>query len=195
MSYSHFIVIAISHFQSMMPVFHPLKQLLFVLLLAGGIENQVFADPLDEAAVKAAFIYNFIKFIEWPDISRSQNAFTVCTTDLDALQGNLSVLDGKMLRDRKIEVRYGVVGDALKNCQLVFVSSSVSVGQIVSKLKNQPIVTVSDIPGFVEQGGGLGLIRDDNRISFQVNLDATNAAGVHVSAQLLKLAQSIKSSR
>ena len=176
-------------------VLQPLKRLLFVLLSAGVANGQVCAEPLDEAAVKAAFIYNFLKFIEWPDSADTQAPLYVCATEDEALQGNLSVLQGKMLSNRPIVVRDGVVGDALKTCQLVLVSGSANVDRIVHELKNQPIVTVSDHPDFIQRGGGLGLINDGNRISFEVNLDATNAAGVHVSAQLLKLAKTIKSSQ
>lgn len=180
----------------MHPVIRSLKGLLFGLLLAGGGSiSPICADPLDEAAVKAAFIYNFIKFIEWPNAAFTQSGFNVCATDEEALQGNLSVLQGKTLSNRSIMVRYGVAGEELKTCQLVFVSGAVRVDQIVNVLKNYPIVTVSDIPGFVQQGGGLGLVNDGSRVGFEVNLDATNAVGLHISAQLLKLAKFIKSSQ
>lgn len=181
----------------MCSVLQSLKRLLLVLLSAGvgGANGLVCAEPLDAAAVKVAFIYNFINFIEWPDSADTQNPLNVCATEDAALQGSLSVLQRKMLSDRPIVVREGVVGETLKTCQLVYVSGAANVDWIVHELKNQPIVTVSDHPDFVQRGGGLGLINDGNRIGFEVNLDATNAAGLHVSAQLLKLAKIIKFSQ
>ncbi|MGR8931122.1 MAG: YfiR family protein [Gammaproteobacteria bacterium] len=173
----------------------PIRPLYWVPLLIGIGTQVISAERLDEAAVKAAFIYNFIKFIEWPGPVSQPNSFIVCATEIDTLQGRLSVLQGKMKGNVPIVLRQGVSGDALRECHVVFISDSTNIEGVLNEVKKQPIVTISDRPNFILKGGGLGLIKDGNKISFEINLDAINASGLHVSAQLLKLARMIKSSQ
>jgi len=146
-----------------------------------------------EAAVKTAFLYNFFKFIEWPENS-GQFSYNLCTTENDLLGDSLAVLENKTVFNKPLVIRREASGDGLKQCHMVFISSSnqaTYLEEVVNNLKGLPIVTVSDQPGFINLGGMIGFVQDGNRLSFEINLDIANANAVHISAKLLKLAKNV----
>lgn len=153
------------------------------------------AESGGEAAVKTAFLYNFFKFIEWPAEVSNQSAYSLCTANNDNLGDSLLVLEQKTVNNKAIVIRRGINGKDLKNCHMVFISSSEDVEAIIRYLNGLPIVTVSDKPGFIDQGGMIGLVQNDNRLGFEINLDAANAGGVHISAQMLKLAKRVNTEK
>ncbi len=166
-------------------------RLMLALLLAGAITGQAHAESGGEAAVKTAFLYNFFKFIEWPTVAANQSAYSLCTISNDNLGDSLLVLGKKTIGDKPIVIHRGINGKDLKSCHMVFISPSEDVEAIIRYLKDLPVVTVSDKPGFIDQGGMIGLVQSDNRLGFEINLDATNATGVHIRSQLLKLAKRV----
>jgi len=171
------------------------SRLLLALMLAVAIAGQVQAESGSEAAVKTAFLFNFFKFIEWPQAAASQSAYSLCTTENDQLGDSLSVLENKTIGSKSMVIRRGINGKDLKNCHMVFTSSSENAAAIIRDLKDLPVVIVSDKQGFIDQGGMIGLVQSDSRLGFEINLDAANAAGVHISAQLLKLAKRVNAAK
>lgn len=165
-------------------------RLILALLLARAIAGQAHAESGGEAAVKTAFLYNFFKFIEWPEAVANQGAYSLCTTSNDNLGDSLLVLK-KTIGDKPIILRRGIYGKDLKNCHMVFIGSSEDAEEVIRYLKDLPIVAVSDKPRFIDKGGMIGLVQNDNRLSFEINLDAAIATGVHISAQILKLAKRV----
>lgn len=147
-----------------------------------------------ESAVKAGFIYNFTKFIEWPASAAINPAFNLCVVGDNRLEDSLQALEGKMVAGKPLSLRDNVAGEALKSCHMVFVAQDdeQAIHAVLKELATLPIVTVSDSPGFVQKGGMIGLVRDGVRLAFEVNLVSTKAAGLHVSSQLLKLAKHVK---
>ncbi|WP_260839213.1 YfiR family protein [Methylomonas koyamae] len=149
------------------------------------------AETANEAAVKVAFLYNFFKFIEWPDAA-SQNKFNLCLVSPHNLGDNLLALEGKTVNGKPLAVLQDVASKDLKACHLVYIAKSAAgAGEIARDLRGAPVVTVSDKPGFLEQNGTIGLVQDGNRLNFEVNLDNANAANIRISAQLLKLARNL----
>jgi hypothetical protein len=169
-------------------------RLMLALLLTGAITGQVRAESGSEAAVKTAFLFNFFKFIEWPETAPSQSAYSLCTTDNDQLGDSLLVLGNKTIGNKPIVIRRGINGKDLENCHMVFIGSTENAAAIVRDLKGLPVVTVSDLPGFIDQGGMIDLIQVDNRLGFEINHDVATAADIHFSAQLLKLANRVYTS-
>lgn len=159
------------------------------LLLAVSFSALAQAESGSETAVKTAFLYHFFKFIDWPETTDKRNAYNLCTTSNDQLGDSLSVLKNKTIGSTPMLVRRNINGDALKNCQMVFISASENAADIIQELAGMPVVTVSDRADFIDQGGMIGLVRDGSRLSFEINLDAANSGGVHISARLLKLAK------
>lgn len=147
-----------------------------------------------ESAVKAGFIYNFTKFIEWPASAAIVATFNLCVVGDNRLEDSLQALEGKMVAGRPLSLRNNVTGEALKSCHMVFVAQDdeQAIQAILKELAALPVVTVSDSPGFMQKGGMIGLVRDGTRLAFEVNLVSGKAAGLHISSQLLKLAKHVK---
>jgi hypothetical protein len=147
-----------------------------------------------ESAVKAGFIYNFSKFIEWPDSTSVYAKFNLCVVGDNRLEDSLQALEGRMVGNKPLSLHNNATGESLKSCQMLFIAddSDQTTYALLRELGNAPVVTVSDSPEFILKGGMIGLIHDGSRINFEVNLASANAAGVHLSAQLLKLAKSVK---
>lgn len=169
----------------------PFRQWLVIPLLAVPLSGHAYAESASEAAVKTAFLYNFFKFIQWPPATDTQNGHNLCTTENDMLGDSPDVLKNKTIGDKPIVVLRGKGVNDLKNCHLVFIGASENATAIIKKLKGLPIVTVSDQPGFIDLGGTISLLQSDNRLNFEINLVAANKNGVHIGAQLLKLAKRV----
>ncbi|WP_446811584.1 YfiR family protein [Methylomonas sp. 2BW1-5-20] len=164
------------------------KLLLLPLLLASPL---CFAEAASEAAVKVAFLYNFFKFIEWPETVTGQNRYTLCLSNHTDFGDHLLMLEGKAVNGKPLEIIRNISAKDLKSCHILFIDIADNPGDYARELKGMPIVTVSDKPGFINQGGTIGLIQDGNRLSFEVNLDIANTGNTRISAQLLKLAKNI----
>jgi len=148
-----------------------------------------------EQAVKAGFVYNITKYVIWPNDAGSNEKFNLCVLGDAQLGGGLKSLSGKLVANKSLKLRRWVKDEHLNTCHMVFVSQGridSGVGSVLLKLSQLPILTVSDSPDFINHGGMVGLIRDGTRVSFEVNLQAVNAAGLNMSAQLLKLAKTVK---
>jgi len=169
--------------------------IILILLLDAVLARDALAETGSEAAVKSAFLYHFFKFIDWPEAALQNNAMTLCTTNADHLGDSLLVLKTKTISNRPILINRGIPIKELKNCQMVYISGSDDTAAIIKTTQGLPIVTISDKPGFIDKGGMIGLLQGDNRLSFEINLDAANAVSLHIGAQLLKLAKRVNSEK
>lgn len=147
-----------------------------------------------ESAVKAGFIYNFSKFIEWPPSTKLYATFNLCVVGDYRLEDSLQALEGRLIGGKPISVHINTNSEDLKSCHMLFIASDSDreTRTLLGELSTLPVVTVSDSAGFILKGGMIGLIRDGSRVGFDINLAPANAAGVRMSAQLLKLAKSVK---
>jgi YfiR/HmsC-like len=147
-----------------------------------------------ESAVKAGFIYNFSKFIEWPASTKLYTKFNICIVGDSRLEDGLDALEGKMVGNKPISVHKKISKDSLKNCQILFIAEDgdQETYALLHATGNAPVVTVSDSPEFILKGGMIGLIRNGSRVGFEVNLTPANAADIHFRAQLLKLAKNVR---
>lgn len=166
-----------------------IKLILGLVLLTTPLISQAAST---ETAVKAGFIYNFSKFIEWP--ADTTTNYKLCVIGENTNGDSLDVLENKIVGDKPLVVKRHIKEADIKECHmLVMMETRDAVTQnILEKIATLPIVTVSDSPDFVVRGGMIGLIRDGNRVGFEVNMQAANMAGLRISAQLLKLAKSVK---
>jgi hypothetical protein len=146
-----------------------------------------------EYQVKAAYLYNFGKFVRWPGTSLDQ--FSICILGHDPFGPALDAAIGGVTIDgqRAIARRLGSPRDAL-SCRVVFISTSedVQLGQILEALNKAPVLTVSDIPQFTSRGGMIQFIADANRVRFEVNLTTAETAGLMLSSELLKVAVAVR---
>lgn len=149
-----------------------------------------------EPEAKAAFLFNFAKYVEWPaDAFESVNApIGFCIIGDEAIAGEMSkIAENKTIARRKIIVRRGWIPEA-KTCQVVFISVNhkQSSGTILRPLQAMPVLTVGDFDSFCEAGGIIALAMKENRIRFRVNLTAAERARLKLNSKLLALADSVK---
>jgi hypothetical protein len=147
-----------------------------------------------EQAVKAGFIYNITKFTVWPSDAYEGDEFNLCLFGNDNLGGGLEALYGKLVRGKPLVIKRDIGKDELHMCHIAFIAkdSSRNIQTTLNKLRHLPLLTVSDNPDFINQGGMVGLIRDDKRVGFEVDLKAVKAVRLNMGAQLLKLAKKVK---
>lgn len=167
-------------------IFPALLGLLFAL--------PVMALEQDEAAVKAAFIYNFTKFVEWP--AEAEGPLQLCLIgETDSLLAALANLEGKQSQGRNIHVRsIGRNADTLDGCRVIVVGASEAgrISAILNNAQKHPALTVSEIEHFADVGGMIGLVVNNTKVQFEINAQAAQRANLKLSAQLLKLSQKVK---
>lgn len=163
-------------------------------LSAGGPGSEVRAAP-SEYEVKAAFLYNFAKFTEWPP--QGAEPFTICILGEDPFGTALDVLQGKPIDGRPVAIRRMREPDDLQRCRIAFVGRPHAdrIERLASDLQGQPVLTVGDNPGFVRSGGMIGFVLDDGRIRFEIDPDRISPTGLTVSSQLLNLAFIVRSGK
>lgn len=152
----------------------------------------VIALEQDEAAVKAAFIYNFTKFVEWP--AEAGGPLQLCLLgETDSLLAALANLEGKQSQGRSIQVR-SAGRDTLDGCRVIVVGASETgrLAAILDSAKKHPALTVSEVGQFADAGGMIGLVVNNAKVQFEINVQAAQRANLKLSAQLLKLSQKVK---
>jgi hypothetical protein len=151
----------------------------------------------NEFQVKAAYLYNFGRFVEWPGegTSGSGGPFEICVLGADPFGPTLdatlasATIDGKSVMAKRISKPQEV-----DDCRIVFISSSEEshLKDILAALEKTSVLTVSDIPGFSQRGGMIGFLLDGNRVRFDVNLAIAKEAGLTLSSELLKVATNVR---
>lgn len=150
-----------------------------------------------EHTVKAAFLINFTKFIEWPPnaFSSPTGPLFICIVGEDAFEDSLDLLEGRVVKNRIIAVRrMSLLTDDADKCHVLFFSSSLksNIRTILQGLAKRHVLTVSDIRGFVGYGGTIEMYVRDDRVRFSINTAASRRHGLNISSKLLELAEHIK---
>jgi hypothetical protein len=167
--------------------------------LAGWVvlSPSVFAQQSkpQEYQIKAVYLYNFSKFVQWPPAAENKDSFAICVLGHDPFGAALDqVLVGEKIEQKAMVARRITDVQEAAKCQILFIASSESARakQILSSLGKNSILTVSDIPNFSVIGGMIQFVNLENKVRFEVNLSAADKAGLTFSSQLLKVASSVK---
>jgi len=145
--------------------------------------------PFDEYQVKAAFLYNFTKFVEWPAGALGAK-ISICTLGDDQFGGYLDLLNGKVVDGRPLVVRRNVDLESANSCHVLFVCpGGYRVSDVLQKTGNHPVLTVGETKSFTAAGGIISFVVRENRVQFEINADAARRAGLKISSQLMKLAR------
>lgn len=162
---------------------------LIVLVLYASIAT-VQASVRSEYEVKAAFLYNFTRFVSWTNSPKKELPLRVCVLGDNPFGGLLAPLAGRKSQGRELEL--GIFEDILDadGCHVLFISLSESrnLPAIIALANEQQMLTISDIPNFILRGGIIGYVKQGNVIRFEINLQAANAAGLNINSRLLELA-------
>jgi hypothetical protein len=158
------------------------------------------AQAADEYHVKAAFLYNFAKFVEWPPetFKGPTDAITICVLGIDPFGSALEeTVNGKVVEGRPFAVRHTSDAKPASGCQIVFVSSSERKRSrsIVGDLKNSGVLTVGEMEGFGEDGGVINFKIEDGKVLIEINPDAAQQARLRISSKLLSLARIVRNSQ
>jgi len=167
---------------------------LLTLLLGSGYAQSPTAG---EYQIKAAFLYNFAKFVEWPASSFPDGAapFQICVMGRDPFgEGLLNITREKTVNGRKLEVDTVADLEHARTCHILFVASSVKmpIQQIIEGLRGASVLTVGDTKGFAEQGGMIDFVLQDDRVQFDVSRTAVEQAGLKISSKLLSVAKVVR---
>ena len=157
------------------------------------------AQSATEYQVKAAFLFNFAKFVEWPADSflNADSPLEICVLGPDPFGRDFEQMVGdKAVNGHRIEVAHpeGVV--QARSCQILFIAYSdrQSLKQILEGLKGASVLTVGDTPGFAQMGGVINFVLDDNRVRFEISMKAAEQAHLKLSARLLTVAKLVVAS-
>jgi hypothetical protein len=147
--------------------------------------------------VEAAYLYNFGRFVEWPaKVAPPQsNSFTICVLGEDPFGQALdATLAGETIGNQRVVARRISNPQMSADCQILFISSSEAnrLNKILEALDKNAVLTVSDIPQFSQRQGMIQFVMEENRIRFEVNLTATQRAGLTLSSELLKVATAVR---
>ncbi|MFT3847135.1 MAG: YfiR family protein [Propionivibrio sp.] len=160
--------------------------------------QETAAPPMADSTLQALYLFNFAKFIEWPEkvFANQQSPITLCLYGErpSEIRTSIGAIEGKIAQGRELRVVRSATLANLDACQIVFVPGSERrwLSEVLRVAHAANALTVSDMDNFIESGGGVGLLIVDRQIRFEFNLDATQAAHLKVSAQLLKLARTVK---
>lgn len=176
---------------------HPGIIIAMLVLLMSLKPWPLFAQNMatQEYQIKAAFLYNFALFIEWPEDAFKSGGipFTIGILGNHSFGDSLEKLKGKTIRKRPVIVKQIGSIDNMGVCHLLFVSTSekIRLPEILAVTKKRPVLTVSDLDGFYKAGGIINFIDMDGKMRFDINLKTAQLAGLKISSQLLKLAHDI----
>ncbi len=147
--------------------------------------------------VKAAFLFNFLKFVEWPsDAGPSAAPLAIGVLGNDGVEESLrSVTRGKSVAGRQLTVKHLTSGDDVTRVHLLFVGSAdrTRMADVLRRVDGFAVLTVSDVERFCQSGGVIALAMEENRVRFDVNLDAAERGRLKVSSKLLSLARTVHS--
>ena len=167
--------------------------LLLGLLLAGSPGRAQNAPP-SESQVKAAFLFNFAKFVEWPASSFADAKAPLCIGVLGESPFGPDLeqfVRDKSINNRSITVKECHTLDEAKNCHLLFISVSEKkrLPEIFAGLAGTNVLTVSETEEFIQDGGMINLFREGNKFRFEINDPAAKKAGLKIDSKLLELSR------
>ena len=146
--------------------------------------------------VKAVYLINFARFVEWPDkLGMQQDSFTICVLGPDPFGRTLdTMLAGEKIAGRSAVAKRISAPQDSSDCRILFVSSSEtgSINRMVEAANKQGVLTVSDMPHFANRGGMIQFVTDEKKVRFEVNLTAAQRAGLTLSSELLKVATLVR---
>jgi YfiR/HmsC-like len=172
-------------------VFAAAVLVLCILQRDGGFAAELGAPPASEYQVKAAFVYNFIKFVEWPaGQNAGEDTLRLCVLGDVPAMAPFADLDGKMVKGKRLTVSTMMDPQTAGACQVLFVSSSLSrrMNEVLDIVKGRPTLTVGDTEGYARRGIMINMYLDNKRVRFEINAKTARTAGLRVSTKLMSLA-------
>lgn len=151
---------------------------------------------VSEVDVKAAFLFNFTRFVEWPEAAAQPSApFRLCVVADPATTAVIQkTMQGEMVNGRASQTTVPTKPEDARACQILFVGRSENgrVAPLLAAVRDRPVLTVSDTARFTSRGGMIEFVREDDRVRFDVNLGAAKRSGLQISSRLLRVARNVE---
>lgn len=149
----------------------------------------------EEYEIKAGYLFNVAKFVEWPKdaFAGDQAPLIVAVLGKDPFGPALDAMQGRQVQKRTVLVKRGESLSAIATCHVLFVSESERgrLAEILPAVKG-PVLTVSDIEGFSVLGGCITFVRQETKLGMEANPDAAQRAGLKISSKLLSIVKVVK---
>ncbi|HLZ39873.1 MAG TPA: YfiR family protein [Candidatus Sulfotelmatobacter sp.] len=175
------------------------RSLIVLAPLAAGSHDLAAQQQPSESQIKAAYLYNFGKFVTWPPgQATNQDLFVICILGKDPFREVLdATVRGESIGKKQITVRRLSRMPDAAGCNILFISSSEQsrLGQILADAQRMHLLTVSDMTHFAERGGVIGLVTQQDRVRFEVNRQAAEQSHLALSSELLKVAVRVIASK
>jgi YfiR/HmsC-like len=176
------------------PVLGQRRKLFLICVALGSFAITAQAQSAGEYQIKAAFLFNFAKFVEWPpgSFSDASAPLQICVLGQDPFGEELrKITDQKIVNGRKLQVRDVIELAEARNCHILFIAASekLSSKKILAGLHGASVLTVSDTKGFVGEGGVINFVLENDRVMFEVSPVAAERAGLKISSRLLSVAK------
>lgn len=147
-----------------------------------------------EYELKAAFIYQIARFVEWPPAPQKDAPLQLCVLGGNPFGAALHTISGKPVGGRKIEVTLLDMDEDTRKCAMLFIANPVEkhLERIAALARGSGMLTLGDTPGFAQRGAMVNFFHEDGKIRFEINTAASRRAGLKISSQLLKLARIVE---
>lgn len=151
-----------------------------------------------ELPIRAAFVYNFTKFIEWPKGALPADQFRICVVgDARFARALDELIAGETLQGRPLVRIEPSTPEAARGCQILYVGRQQGErgDRMLEAVRQLPVLTVGDPPRFLQEGGAVRFLVEQNRVRFDVNLQAVKRAGLNMDSKLLRVARRVEGAR
>ncbi len=164
---------------------------LMVVVLCSTLYVHADSQPKSEYEVKSAFIYNIINFVEWPIDKGLNDAIKLCVVGKNHFGTSLDSFEYNTIGDQVLALKYVQSFQNIGDHNVVFIcpSEKKRLKQILQSLAGINILTIGDTKGFAQQGVIINFYIKDEKVRFEINVDAVKRANLKISAKLLRLAK------
>lgn len=148
------------------------------------------ADTGKEYYVKAAFLFNFAKFVDWPQQQLDGEVLRVCIAGENPFGDAIHILEKERANNRQLIVIENPTASEREHCNILFISASQAkaVPALLKSLHGKPVLTVSEIPEFIDHGGMVGFVMRDGRVKLEMHYTAAAEAGLDIDPTLFEVA-------
>lgn len=163
-----------------------------------GVTCTIASEPsLPEPQVKALFLFNFTKYVDWPaDVfADAKTPIVIGVLGDNKIGDNLQEsVKGKSINGREIVIRKIEKGEALNKCHILFISISEKkhLAEILLKTKALPVLTVGETEQFIKHGGVINFVKKEDKIRLEINVDSATESKLQISSKLLNVADVVR---
>lgn len=174
-----------------------LNLFLLALVLLQGSQYVLAQAPSREYQLKAVFLFNFTQFVDWPAnaFENAQSPLVIGVIGDNPFGAYLAqTVSGEKINGHPLTVQYYKDEEEIKSCHILFinVNETKKLEQVEETVKGKNILTVSDHPDFLKQGGMIRFVTNNNKIKLQINMEACKESKMVLSSKLLRLAEIVK---